>query len=64
MVVSEQSGHMRPAGLALRRIGQHHDMGDGEGGGHGLRRAGVDFVVQQDPVRVLGGADRRWHANP
>ena len=64
VVVAQQRGHMGTAGLALGGVGQHDDVGNGQRRRHGLWRAGVDFVVQQHPVRVLRGADRGRHANP
>ena len=55
MVVAQQGGHMLAAGFTLGRIGEHHDMGDGQRGLHDFRRTGMNFVVQQDPLRVLRG---------
>ena len=55
VVVAQQCRHMLAAGLALGSIGQHHDMRDGQRRLHDFRRTGVDFVVQQDPLRVLRG---------
>ena len=54
MVVAQQGGHMGAAGLALGRIGEHHHVGDGQRRLHLLGGAGVDLVVQQHALRVLG----------
>ncbi|MNW02523.1 hypothetical protein D3C71_1983240 [compost metagenome] len=61
VVVAQKRSCMGAAGLAARCIGQHHDMGDGQGGFHRLGGTGMDLVVQHSPMGVLRGAYRCGH---
>jgi len=62
VVVAQQRRHVGAAGRAPGGVGQHHDMRDGQRGGHGLGWTGVDLVVQHRSVGVLRGKDGSGHA--
>ena len=51
----QQRRQVGPAGLALRSVRPHDNVGDRHGRGQGLGRAGMDFVVQQRALRVQCG---------
>jgi hypothetical protein len=53
---------MGTAGLTLGRVAQHHHMRDSQGRAQGLRRAGVNFVVQRKALRMLGELGVTVHA--
>jgi len=53
VTLMQQHRHMRPAGVALGRIAQHDHVRDRQRRGQSLRRPGMNFIVQGDPLRVL-----------